>query len=130
MDVQTASASSPRLQAFITTTRGDLAQTIGLFNDSLHHYEKAKSVLVNNPDSFLSIYIPIALATSNRYLFNFEEAITILAHLEEQIHSCASEYEFGLWLLEWGFLHLATNKPKSSFDSFHTSYEIFSSSQI
>lgn len=118
--------SSRRMQAFITASRGDLTQAINLYNRSIRYYDKALIVSKEIHDSFLSIYIQIAKATCLRCLQKYSQAEEILKELEEGICQGASQYELGLWHLEWGFLHLAQGAIKPALDAFQIAHDIFS----
>ena len=118
-------ASSRRTQAFITASRGDLAQSIKLFNKGLIFYNQAEILAEEINDSFLFVYIQIAKANCLRFLNDLTQSEDILLNLHDLISNRISKYELGLWHLEWGYFQLTQNSLVSAREDFQSAQEIF-----
>ena len=118
-------ASSRRTQAFIAASRGDLAQSIKLFNEGLFFYNQAEILAEEIKDSFLFVYIQIAKSTCLRYLDDFVQSEDILNNLQDLICKGVSKYELGLWHLEWGYIQLAQNARLAARENFQSAQDIF-----
>ncbi len=117
--------NAPRSEALLLTSLGDAYIDLDEYESAGRTFTSAAEILTRIRYQFLSNYLRFSRARLSRLKGQFKEARSHLNEVEKLIHSTGSNYEHGLFHLEYGCLHLAEEKPANAIHALERALDYF-----
>ncbi len=113
------------VEALLLTSLGDLYVEMGELEIARHTYEKAEDIARQTSDQFLLTYSLLSQAGIARASGSFDRARLLLNEVYIQVRDNKSNYEEGLYELEYGRLELVLNNSTSARQHLQTAVKSF-----
>ncbi len=123
--VSAREANSPRQEALLLTSLGDIYIDLDEFESAGLTYADAAEILKKIHYQFIANYLRFVRARLARLQNRFKEARFYLDEVETLIRAAGSNYEYGLFYLEYGCLHLAEARPAAAITDLEQALEFF-----
>ena len=107
-------ANSPRQEALLLTSLGDIYVDLDEYESASFTYASAAEILKKIRYQFVDNYLRFVRARLARLQDRIKEARSYLDEVETLIRAAGSNYEYGLFHLEYGCLHLVNEMPAAA----------------
>ena len=123
-------ANSARQEALILTSLGDIYIDIDEYESANLTYIKAADIVRKIRYQFLANYLKFVRARLARLQGEFKEARFFLNEVEPLIRGTGSNYDNGLFHLEYGCLRLEEQKPATAIANLERAVEFFQKGEL
>jgi tetratricopeptide (TPR) repeat protein len=117
--------NSSRQEALLLTSLGDIYIDLDEYESAGHTFSSAAEIVKKVRYQFLANYLRLVQARLARLQGQLKEAHFYLDEAETLIQAAGSNYEYGLFHLEYGCLHLVEEKPAAAIDNLERALDYF-----